>query len=259
MASIPEDTIVCTGHYDEGGDFLGFSTVSSSGVEGWSPRNIPPDAPGENPDLAISIEIVVRNPNNKQSAKQAAQRLITAISRIRAKLSENPNKFVIIKGTIFTTAQILTSLENTQWTVSDRPPSEYKNEGVGSSNYDPNGTNADEINFEGILGYAHPNYPDDEGMSALVLHELAHLTEGGYNFFVQNYTKWQSEPAAHRGDFYPSDYSRNVEAFANDLMHAMSAEISLDVEYPAGQLVTPGGYTGPVDPQQIYNTHSSGW
>lgn len=124
------------------------------------------------------------------------------------------SKVISLFGEMISIGEILDVINNTAFIVSDAPPP--SNRGVGSADF---ANRTDTINYLGVLGYAeHPT-----GLIALVLHEAAHLTFGGNNFFLRSYSTQRNDPTAGKDDFYGSDsssldYSKNLEFFINEVM-----------------------------------------
>lgn len=153
--------------------------------------------------------------------------------------------------------EILSILQNTEFTVTDR--SNFQNTGVGAADRSSDGSaHKDTINYIAIIGdstrtgYADPIFTDNSGMHGLVLHELAHMTQAGDNFFNRSIEIWRADPTKVEGSsFYPTDYSRNVEAYANELMTQLSTVININLYG-----FRPGTSAPPITPEAIYQAHT---
>lgn len=157
--------------------------------------------------------------------------------------------------------EILDAINNTAFIVTDGPVP--PNRGVGSADFT---NHTDTINYVGILGGDPINVPGGVlpgapgyashpmGLIALVLHELAHLTIGGNNFFAQSFTLLRVDPTAGP-DFCGSDnsaldYSKNLEFFINEVMTQAADALGLPLN---GFRPT---YSTPEAPADIYARHN---
>lgn len=154
-----------------------------------------------------------------------------------------------------TVGEMLATLMNTQFTVTDR--TNFNNNGVGAAQRGTDGgPNIDIINYEAIvgssmgIGYADASYPQNSGMYALVLHEVAHMTAAGSLFFDRSAQVARADPTVG-GQFYGTEYATNVEAFANSFMTQTSNAAGVNLFG-----IRPGTSTDPVTPESIYQAHT---
>jgi hypothetical protein len=195
--------------------------------------------------------------------EEAARRLIIAIVRTIEKLSAADfNRRIEVLGRATTVGEMLEALQATRFTVTDRNPDTFNNNGVGAAERRAD-FNIDTINYEAIVGgstdsgYADARFPDDAGMSALVLHEIAHLTLAGFEFFTASNDIFNDDHNKDALKFYNSEYARNLEAFSNAVMQqaANFANIPLHGVAPGSSVGIP---SSPIAPEEIYSAHNGG-
>lgn len=186
------------------------------------------DDPSDNSD---NVKVSVANPANKQKALKAAANLINALKRVNAKLSSaNGNAIITINGRTMTVAQVRDLIKNTRWSVGDKS---FTNGGGGEAKYSADGKHSVEWNYlyfdgDGSEDYAHPNYVNGQGMNAVVLHDVAHVTAAGNAFNVDS-RKWFREDDTVSGEFGYSAYWINNEAFAHDLARTIANTAGIDI------------------------------
>lgn len=206
----------------------------------------------------ISVTVSISDPAKKDRAEAAAKKLIEAIAQALDKLeAADPNSTFTFAGRTYRVGDVLADLKNTNFTVTDR--TNFNNNGFGQAERVRNGNpNTDVINMESIIGtdgYASPNWSENAGMMALILHELGHISSLGQLLFDSSYGFWTLESADKRGsDFYNTDYGKNLEAFANDFMNAAAAAINVNL-YGA----LPGGRSGAETAPENYDRHMASW
>lgn len=206
----------------------------------------------------IIVHVSVVDPDNLERAQQAAIRLTQVVARELQRLEgADLSATVTVLGRTYQLADVLIDLYNTEFTVTDR--TDFDNNGVGASSRGMLGEpNTDIINMDAILdAYGSPNYPNDIGMTVLIFHEMAHISEIGTDFFNESVQFYNSEPADKRGEFYAkpngSEYSQNIEAFANDFKNALHNIFGID------QGPNPGGFTNAREPSEIYQERMNGY
>ncbi len=144
-------------------------------------------------------------------------------------------------------------LLNTEFTVTDR--TDFNNNGVGSADYgEGTGPNMDSINYQDIIGdgqdpnfYGNPNYVDDSGMSILILHEVAHMNQVGFNFWQLSFQVHRADDTVNGSQFYDTQYGTNNEAFAEALAQQMANAINMNLHG-----ATTGQHGSPQEPTDIY-------
>lgn len=251
------EEIVVTGYRLSGGGVT-FSRSNSGDGMYETESELLPASEGETVGPPISIRVLIVNPANRERAEAAAKKLIEAIAQALHKLeAADPNKTFTFAGHTYRVGDVLTDLRNTDFTVTDR--TDFDNNGVGQAKRGELGLrNSELVNMESITGaggYASPNWPENAGMMALILHELGHISVSGDLLFYSSYGFWSREPADRRGaNFYDTDYGRNLEAFANDFMNAAAAAIGVNLH---GAL--PGGKSGAELATEIYDRHMASW
>ena len=255
-----EDTIVCTGRRiqnENGEGQLTFSRGTGTPTTSFpAQREINRD--GEAPVDTITV-VAVRIKKTKQSSdinrmESAARALITTIVRIMDALNRSePLRQVVVKGRVFTVAQLIETLSNTEFEVTDE--TNFNNLGVGSARSGVDGgRNVDSINYDAILNnYHNPNFTGDPGLTALVLHELAHLSDAGVEFLGRSRIVFANDPTmAGVSSIYGTAYGNNLEHFANDVATAMADQIGLQLHGSR-----PGGYAAPAQsPEEVYETNN---
>lgn len=257
MASMPPPDIIVIAKRDTSGRIYGFE-LAPSGTQFYTPRQVDESGQGEDANFqdAILATVSVTDPRNQASAVAAAKKLLTAISKLKNDLIGKENLYVVVHGRTYSVASLIESLGNTQFIITDQ--SNFNNAGVGAATYNPGGQNTDVINFQSILsGYGADSYQNQEGLTALLLHELAHLTALTDQFRQLSVNLWSSEPPARRGaNFYTTEYATNLEALTNDVMLAIAAAASLDITTSVGPVI-PGGYQNAVEPSAIFGMRAS--
>ncbi len=204
---------------------ISFSILRSSGRPAGI-RYVEPRTISENPENPV-LEIVVaieKTSSASDEAKmiEAAQALIKAIERaIRLLEAEARTRVVSVLGFGISVGALLDELMRTDFSVTD--VLNFGNNGVGGAERIPLGRNRDRINYQAIVGgrpdhptryYAHPNFANGEGMLALVLHEIFHLTQAGEDFLADSLQLWTSRGGTS-ATFYSSALAANLERIAN--------------------------------------------
>lgn len=220
-----------------------------------SPREVDPNGgEAEAPADHVAVRVNVDDSSNRSRAEAAAKILVKAISREIARLgTANPATVIQIGDKNYTVGAILGDLLNTEFTVTDR--TNFGNNGVGQALRGADGfPNTDLINMNAILDqYGASTWIDGEGMVLLVYHEMGHISAVGHEFFISNVDYYSREPDGIRApDCYlpPTDYSINLEAFANDFKNALGTELGM-----ATGPNPPDNTVGHRDPADIYHEH----
>lgn len=252
--------IIVTGQRRQDGTITFWNaTTGTVGISFKTTRQVDPnggDGSGD-PELTVSVKVQKTKDETDQAKLQtAAQQLIKAIIEIVEALQlADPNAVITTLGRTTTAGAMLDTLMNTQFTVTDATG--FNNNGVGTAQHGLNGApNTDVINYEAIIGgatngYADPGFPDNSGMHALVLHEVAHMTTTGYEFWQRSLQIFNADRTVAGGNFYNTDYATNVEAFANSLMNQAASASGVNLHG-----VSPGTSAAPVSPESIYQSHT---
>jgi len=255
------DTIVVVGRRlveNDGSYRIQFSTgLGTPGMRYYTSRQV--DENGGvvgDPEIGVAVKIEkTKTATDQAKLELAAQKLIqSVIETITALELADPTNALTILGRTTTVGEMLQTLLDTQFTVTD--VTEFNNTGVGSAARGING-NLDTINYEAIIGsatrngYADPGFPENSGMHALVLHEIAHMTQAGFEFFNHSFDVFGQDATVSGTGFHQTGYSTNVEAFANAIMTGISSQIGVDLHG-----VMPLTSQPPVSPESIYQSHT---
>ena len=210
--------------------------------------------------VTMAVNIDVDSSTHLPGAKKAAENLARALTELVDELEDvDPNASVSWNGESMKASELLDVLTSTKWVVSDNPT--YNNGGVGGADALNNRVMVDYRAFDGDLNngtkdYAHPNYVDDAGLKAILLHEAAHVSDDGYQ-------RWSDSIAYNRMDggtnasFYADtsrySYAINLEKWANEFAYAAGTAF-------LGQNLTSVGLThgtGSLDPFAIHAINNS--
>lgn len=256
---MPDDpnVIYVVAERNDQGAFLAMHTFSSSQFQSsrfFSQREVDPNSTSQTSGVVVKVQVA--NPANRERARQAAERLALVLVRELQRLeAADPNAMITVLGRVYLVGEVLFDLNNTDFIVTDQ--TDFQNNGVGASSRGQYGArNTDIINMDAILdGYGNPGHPNDIGMTVLVFHELAHMSQMGQDFFELSAHFHNSEPADKRGPFYPSDYSKNNEAFANDFKNEIHSIFGI----ADGPNPPDNATVGAREPSDIYQDHASTW
>lgn len=256
------DTIVVTGQRIQTSDgtpsiLYSSSTSGEVGTSYQTTRQV--DEQGGSGEQALTVGVKIektKSETDQAKLTQAAQQLIKAIIEMTEALQlADPNGIITSVGRMMTVGEMLDTLMNTQFTVTDR--TDFNNNGVGSAQRGTDGgPNIDIINYEAIvggpggIGYGDASYPENSGMYALVLHEAAHMTAAGAEFFKRSVEVARAD-ATVGGQFYGTEYATNLEAFANSFMTRTSNAAGVNLFG-----IRPGSSADPVSPESIYQAHT---
>lgn len=183
-----------------------------------------PSTPSEH---TASVNVHVTNSSHYGQAVDAATHIADALTLIEDLLDKSPaNAQFYWDGIVYTPAQLRAEINNTQFIVDDQ--ASYSNGGVGSAERGQNGNpNVDHLNYWAFTGanasgYAAPGY-GGQGVAAMLLHEIGHMTEAGLNQSYENNRVYIADygPSAHA--YNGSLYWQNNENFAHDLQAAAQA------------------------------------
>lgn len=260
---IMSDDIIVTGRVNHSGQVYGYD--NSSGPPPMHPGFDPGSHPGgggggSDPNLAysISVRVHVTNPDHLTAAEEAARALIRALAKLKTDSQNNPSATVTIDGLTFSLSDIVTQIGRTNWTITDASYTDTN--GVGAATFNPTGQSVDEISFSAIVGssgYDSPNYPNGEGMMALVLHELVHLSSNGLNLYNRSVAAWHLEGSGNTAyNLYGGPYGANLERLINDIMVAVANAGGLDIGYPGTTPVLPGSFQGGQLPEDLYSSRN---
>jgi hypothetical protein len=214
-----------------------FDPTTETWSEGATYSERPTDYVEDDPTIASdSVTIKLTNNANMQEALKAAGNILSGLNKLRADLKAvAPDKSVTFSGKVMTRDEALNLLNKTTFTVTDVMPS---NGGTGSAEYDASGNHRVSFHFEsydgdGIGDYAHPNYENQEGVVGIILHELGHLTQAGYEFNKLSFSLFSRENAELKTpdrQFHESEYYPNQEARANDFARAVAYSFGVDID-----------------------------
>lgn len=221
-----------------------FSTGIGAGA-----GNPTPADPGEEAEVVVTaaVNVKVNDSSHLAAATLAAQNLAGAIIYVREQLTAaDPNQVITwtnAAGTHNMSAKkVLETLDNTKFVITDQ---EYDkvNGGTGSAQRGVNGApNIDTLDYRYYDGleqkdkdgkvlsdYAHPNYTNGQGLTGILLHEIAHLTAPGDTFYTQMMEAYRMAHKNSYDGFYDSAASRNGERFMNDMMKAIADSVKADI------------------------------
>lgn len=212
--------------------------------------------------VTIAVNVEVDSDSNLEGGKKAAANIARALAKLKDELEGiDPNANVTWNGESMKSSDLLEILNTTKWVVSDNPA--YNNGGVGSADAINNRATVDFRLFDGDLtngvnDFAHPNYVDDGGLKAILLHEAAHLSDSGYG-------RWSDSMAYHQLDggnslsFYADSgrfaYRIHLEKWANEFAYA-AADIFLDEDLTIVGLTHGIGSLDPIEIHAINNQWS---
>lgn len=182
-----------------------------------------PENPGASDPIAVNVDV---DPENREAAIKAAENVAKALTKIRDLLENMVPSAKIVwfaGGDEITVSEALVEINNTMFTIEDR--GNYQNGGVGSAERGRDGrANAVNLNYLSFDGtgndYASPNYVNGQGMVAIMLHELAHVTAPGNSFrnmseaiyFAQykNYNNWIGSPLWYNNERYAYNFAKSA-------------------------------------------------
>lgn len=240
------ETIIVTAEKSNGGsggvrfDFRRFVDQQNSQPSGWRPTTSQPpygsDPATGSPGASASVNIQLENPANEARALKAAENVAKAVAEIRAlleRLAPDTRISWFNGNDAMTAAEALAELNNTVFIIND--VTDYRNGGLGAASRGENGSlNSVKLNFDAFDGsggdYADPNYADNQGVVGMMLHELAHITKQGDQFYTlsrRNYRRVTEDPAFENYNF--SDFWYNNEAYDYDFAKNFAAALSLDI------------------------------
>jgi len=203
---------------------------------------------------AVSVNITVTVAANADGVREAAERLAISLLELKDILQgyTADTKVVFSSGST-TVGNILQDMNNTRFTVTDETGFGGNN-GVGAA---IRGTpNTETINYHSILNepqsYGDKSlYPGNTGIYGIMLHELGHISALGEGFRSYSVNLQRQDPTTKTSTFYQTDYSKNLELFANNFMDAAATALRINLYNLA-----PGGYRGTAKaPSDIYNSH----
>ena len=247
------DEIVVIGKYNHQDVFYDFFTYfrGSGGYTEPMPSDDPQDP---DYDYAGSMTVSIScSAANRNGCIEAGKRLLEAVKRVRDKLVASSGTVTIL-GRNISMADLVADIDNTNYVVTDQTA--FGNNGVGSAARGSGGApNTDTINFQAIIGGGNPpfgysvGYPNGEGMNAITLHELVHMSLTGTNFFNGNVTAYDAAVINNTvtGPFYGSRFGNNQEAFVNDALVAIGNLTGIAIDAGQGP-IRPGGYANAVEP-----------
>ncbi|WP_188237696.1 hypothetical protein [Sphingopyxis sp. LK2115] len=253
------DEIVVIGERNESGELIAIHSMTFAEYQGsrfYTPREVDENGPAPSISAPIVVRVKVENAANQARAEEAAAKLVQGIAHVMQELAgADPNAAIDVLGRSYAIGDILADLANTDFTIIDR--NDFQNNGVGAASRGVLGQpNSDIINMDALLdGYTNDVWPIEYGLTVLILHEMGHISTIGTAFFRASFDFWRSEnPSAPAGEFYtpPTDYSQNLEYFADAFKDQVVAQAGLD----AGWDVGGGGV--PVEPSQIHQQHIGG-
>ena len=242
---------------------MGFTGISGNANDAGVTASVNVDVPENSPHFAEAL--------------RAAQNLATTLAKLESILNDLPVNQPIHWGSrTMTVGQAIGELSNTQFIISDQNTS--GSGGVGSAVAGQgNAKNVDTLYYESFDGdsdayvlqdgrtttndYASPNYQNGEGMMAIVLHELGHLSDAGFDFNASSLANFRHETGSYN-NFSKSEYWSNNEAFANDFANSLASAFGTDFASQVGSVTSQmagsvnGGLSNSwVEPTQIYNDH----
>lgn len=219
---------------------------------------------------SVNVDVPENSPHFAEALK-AAQNLATNLARLGTLLNDLPvNQQIHWGNRTMTVGQAIGELSNTQFVISDQNTS--GSGGVGSA-VAGQGTNknVDTLYYESFDGdddayvlqdgttttadYASPNYLNGEGMMAIILHELAHLSDAGFDFNSSSLANFRRETGSYN-NFSNSEYWSNNEAFANDFANNLASAFEGDLGSQVSSVTSRmAGSDSWVEPSQIFNDH----
>ena len=228
---------------------------ASLAIVGWTLPGVASPLPAAaDPGDALQAFVRFDRQSELDGLVWAAQRWLEAVGLIDAAVRRvDPESIFQSPFGDVTAAQLGAEIPRTDIEIVNEV--EFGNRGVGAAQRGSNGArNKDVLGRQGIEGYFRAT-GDNRGVVAQSLHEFAHVTASGFNFFDrsvrlhQNFARKRSPGL----NFYSGRFAGNLECYANDLMLAFADGLELDL----GRVI-PGGPKlgeGPKnaqDPDRIY-------
>jgi hypothetical protein len=213
--------------------------------------------------LGVNVNVAVVDGANEAKAEEAAQNIANAIIAIIEAGANLPPSTPIVfpDGKTMTVSELIDLIEGTTFVVKDSVP--FSNNGVGGADHV---STTDTLYFaafvEGVQTntYTAPGY-QGQGVVGIILHEMAHISQYGYDNLSAEITKYNHEVNFHHvpdDGFYNSEYSSDNESYAHQ--SAMAAAEALGIPHDIYNQ-----YNAPSEPwvgaSQVYIEHlnENGW
>lgn len=215
----------------------------------------------DNPTILLKTSN--NTPENLARLEAASLKLADAIAKIDAAVEtlSDTASVTMPNGSTMSGAQFKTLWHNTDFTISDEYVANFSNGGYGE--ICRSGSSIVDVlhvtNFENS-SYGDENYPGNQGVIFLALHEIGHVAPGGESQYSQVHVFWSQE-SAQQGTYYSnqpyqgSDYWITNEKWANDFARAMGNTFGFAQDTVVGQVGQ--GTTGFdwISPNEIHSLH----
>lgn len=185
--------------------------------------------------ISANVGVHVNDPDNLPDAILAARHFAATLTGIESDAEKLDPETKITwgkDGGTITAGQLVQLIESTTFVITDNDYS--TNNGVGGVFYHPDGTHTDQLDFRAFDGmgtndYASPNYNDNQGMNAAVLHELGHMTEEGERYNDAAYFDYVTQNHGSAAGYAGSIFWTQNEKMANDFMSAAARGLHADI------------------------------
>lgn len=242
--------IVVTGH--RYANSAGVQVTSFIFQNGSNDGNMNATTGTENSDgsLDVNVNVNITNSSNEAKAKEAAQNIAAAVATIvDAALKLPPNTSITLpSGGTITVGDLLNDLKATKFIVTDNP--NLGNNGVAKADHT---AMTDTLYFAQFVEGAGPtSYSNSgwqgQGIIGVILHELGHLSAGGYANAINEINRFNNEmsirkiPPVQR-DFYGSDgadYNFDNESYAQGYASNAASVLGLDISILTNAYETNG-------------------
>jgi hypothetical protein len=206
---------------------------------------------------AVNIRV---SPDHLEEAKSAAQNIADAIVDIKTQLDANPNAQYSYMGVIISAAELRAIIDNTQFIVDDSIT--YNNLGVGGAQIGHGGApNVDRLNYHAFsgsefnpTGYGATTY-NGQGVRAMILHELAHLSPSVDQIRNQGLMYFRREGGSTLQ--YPNSvYAANDETLAHNMQNGIAAQLGIAVDRYELAVGNAGSFRPYREPEAISNSRN---
>lgn len=255
------DIVVVGTLYNDGSNWLldldrvGYSFSSStSRTNEQSPISV------NDHELSARVTVRLADDSHADAAVKAADNVVKTVLQLKALLNDLSADSPIKWGDrTMTAGQVLNEINRTEWRVTDT--ASFGNGGVTTAERLSN-SNLVTMNYRAFDGdmtnnpsanngdFASPNYTNNQGMVAALLHEVGHVNQFGAQFNTSSAQNYYREHRTYAGYGRGDDYFNNNENFAN----SFAVEVAGRVNFGITQVSTYWD-TAWVEPNSIYADH----
>lgn len=210
----------------------------------------------------VQVRVSLSDSTHEAAGLEAAQNVANAVVTIIEAAAALPTWTLIAlpNGKTTTAGQLLNDVKVTKFVITDQK--DFGNNGVGGAD---RLTMTDKLFFGAYQGtgpesYTHAQWRG-QGMTGILLHELGHLSQAGYDNGQDSQRKYNYERARHKTQdigYYYSEYARDDERFQHQ--YAKSAAAALGIAFETYDSIAY--YSDPYQgPEMVYRTRAdeNGW